>query len=41
VMQHEIDHLEGVLFIDHIKRDRGKLYRFVGKEKIELDKSSY
>src|SRR3989339_1415832 len=36
VAQHEIDHLEGVLFIDHIKKDRGKLCRFVGKEKIEV-----
>jgi peptide deformylase len=35
VAQHEMDHLEGVLFVDHIKRDGGKLYRFVGKERID------
>jgi len=41
VLQHELDHLNGILFTDHIKKDGGKLYRFVGKERIELDKSSY
>ena len=34
VFQHEADHLDGVLFIDHIKRDGGKFYKWVGKEKI-------
>lgn len=34
VFQHELDHLNGVLFIDHIKKDNGKLYRQVG-EKME------
>jgi peptide deformylase len=36
VIQHEIDHLDGILFVDYIKKDGGKLYRFVGKEKIEV-----
>jgi len=27
VFQHELDHLNGVLFIDHIKEERGKVYR--------------
>lgn len=35
VFQHELDHLNGILFIDHIKRDQGKLYRQVGEEMVE------
>lgn len=35
VYQHESDHLNGILFIDHIKRDGGKFYRWEGKEKIK------
>jgi len=27
VFQHELDHLNGVLFVDHIKEDQGKLYK--------------
>jgi peptide deformylase len=34
VFQHEADHLDGILFIDHIKRDGGKFYKWAGKEKI-------
>lgn len=34
VFQHELDHLDGILFVDHIKRDGGKLFKFVGKKKI-------
>jgi peptide deformylase len=38
VVQHEIDHLEGILFIDRIREQGGKLYRLVkdktGKEKL-------
>jgi len=26
VFQHELDHLDGILFIDHIKEEKGKLY---------------
>jgi len=26
VFQHEMDHLDGILFIDHIKEEKGKLY---------------
>jgi len=37
VLQHEMDHLGGILFVDHIKKDGGKLYRFVGKERIEVE----
>ena len=27
VFQHELDHLDGILFIDHIKREKEKLFR--------------
>lgn len=37
VFQHELDHLDGILFIDHIKRDGGKFYKFIGEKKIEWD----
>jgi peptide deformylase len=37
VFQHEVDHLEGILFVDHIKEDGGKLYLIKGKEKVEKD----
>ena len=35
VFQHELDHLDGILFIDYIKRDGGKFYKFVGEKKVE------
>lgn len=34
VFQHELDHLDGILFIDHIKEDEGRLFKQVGKEMI-------
>lgn len=34
VWQHESDHLDGILFIDHIKRDGGKLYKEIKKEMV-------
>lgn len=37
VFQHELDHLDGILFIDHIKKDGGKLYRQVGEQMVEED----
>jgi peptide deformylase len=37
VFQHEKDHLDGILFIDHIKRDGGKFYKWAAKEKILWD----
>lgn len=36
VFQHELDHLNGVLFIDHVKKDCGKLYKYVGDKKVEV-----
>lgn len=35
VLQHEIDHLDGVLFIDRVKKDGGKFYKQVGEEMVE------
>ena len=37
VWQHEFDHLEGKLFIDYIKKERGKFYRWNGKEMAQWD----
>lgn len=37
VWQHETDHLRGVLFVDHIKKDGGKFYYWKDKEKIKAD----
>lgn len=36
VWQHESDHLDGVVFLDHIKEDGGKLFLFEGKTKKEV-----
>lgn len=35
VFQHEKDHLDGILFVDHIKKEEGKFYKWAEKEKIE------
>lgn len=34
VFQHEGDHLDGILFIDHVKEDGGKFYKWGKKKKI-------
>lgn len=36
VFQHETEHLGGILFVDHIKEDGGKIYRWVGDHKTEI-----
>ncbi|MDD4785399.1 MAG: peptide deformylase [Candidatus Shapirobacteria bacterium] len=38
VWQHESDHLEGIVFTDHIKEDEGKFYKDIGgkMEKWEM-----
>lgn len=36
VFQHEAEHLDGILFVDHIKRDGGEIYRWVGNKKIPV-----
>lgn len=37
VWQHEVDHLEGILFVDHIKQEGGKFFSWVGKKKVPAD----
>jgi peptide deformylase len=37
VWQHEFDHLNGILFIDHIKKEGGKFYKWNGKEMVKAD----
>lgn len=37
VFQHELDHLNGILFIDHIKKEGGKFFKFVDKKMIKWD----
>lgn len=34
VWQHESDHLDGIVFIDHIKEEGGKLYKDVGGKMV-------
>lgn len=38
IFQHEIDHMNGVLFIDHIHTQKQKLYKFLGKDERGRDK---
>jgi peptide deformylase len=35
VIQHEMDHLNGILLIDRIMDSNGKIYKFVGKKMID------
>ncbi|MDD4938004.1 MAG: peptide deformylase [Candidatus Shapirobacteria bacterium] len=37
VWQHESDHLEGKLFVDYIKLEGGKFYKWVGEKMVEWD----
>lgn len=39
VVQHEFDHLEGVLFTDYVLKYDLPLYEYRGKKMIELDKN--
>jgi len=34
VFQHESDHLDGILFVDHIKAEGGLLYKMMGKDMV-------
>lgn len=34
-IQHELDHLNGILFIDHVHAQKGKLYKLVKNKKDE------
>jgi len=35
VFQHERDHLDGVLFVDHIKKDKGKFFKWEGERMVK------
>lgn len=35
VWQHESDHLEGILFVDHVKKDGGKFYKNIKGEMVK------
>jgi peptide deformylase len=37
-IQHEVDHLNGILFIDHIHAQNQKLYKYLGKDGKGQDK---
>lgn len=37
IFQHEIDHLNGILFSDRVLEQKGKFYKFTGKDKTGTD----
>lgn len=37
IIEHELDHLEGILFVDHILEQKAPLYKFKGKDWEEVD----
>ena len=37
IFQHEMDHINGTLFIDHVMQNKGKLYKVAGKDKTGTD----
>jgi peptide deformylase len=37
IFQHEIDHLNGTLFVDRVLQQKGKFYKFTGKDKTGTD----
>lgn len=37
IFQHEMDHLSGTLFVDHVIQNKGKLYKVIGKDKTGTD----
>lgn len=37
IFQHEIDHLNGILFSDRVLEQKGKFYKFTGKDKTGAD----
>lgn len=37
IIQHEIDHLDGVLFVDHLLKEGKPLYELVDDEWVEVD----
>lgn len=37
VFQHEVDHLDGILFVDKVLAQKGKMYKFTGKDETGTD----
>lgn len=37
IFQHEVDHLQGVLFSDRVLQQQGKFYKFTGQDKTGTD----
>lgn len=37
IFQHEVDHLDGVLFTERVLQQKGKFYKFTGKDKTGTD----
>lgn len=37
IFQHEVDHLNGILFSERVLKQRGKFYKFTGKDKTSTD----
>lgn len=37
IFQHEVDHLEGLLFSDRVLKQKGKFYKYTGKDKTGTD----
>lgn len=37
IFQHEVDHLDGILFTERVLQQKGKFYKFKGKDKTGTD----
>lgn len=37
IFQHEVDHLNGILFSDRVLKQKGRFYKFTGKDKTGTD----
>lgn len=37
IFQHELDHLNGIIFQDRVLQQKGKFYKFMGKDKTGTD----
>ena len=37
IFQHEIDHLNGMIFSERVLQQKGKFYKFTGKDKTDTD----
>lgn len=37
IFQHEFDHINGILFVDRVLEQKGKMYKYAGKDKTDTD----